>query len=36
MVHKFNEWMLKIKNIHYSDDNLMAKAFKVIEQYEEL
>jgi len=22
----FHDWMLKIKNIHYANDNLMAKA----------
>ena len=34
MAHEFNEWMLKIKNIYYADDNLMAKAFETIEKYE--
>jgi hypothetical protein len=36
MTQKFNEWMAKIGNIHYANDNLMAKAFKIIEEYEEI
>jgi len=32
MIHEFNEWMFKIKNIHYADDNLMAKAFERLER----
>ena len=27
---KFNEWMKKIKNIHYSDNKAMNRAFKKI------
>lgn len=36
MAHEFNEWMLKIKNIYYADDNSMARAFNIIEQNEEV
>jgi hypothetical protein len=36
MTHEFNEWMAKIGNVHYADDNLMAKAFKIIDEYEEI
>ncbi len=36
MTQKFNEWMANIGNIYYTDDNRMAKAFKIIEEYEEV
>ena len=36
MAQKFNEWMAKIGNIYYADDNRMAKAFKIIDEYEEV
>ena len=36
MTQKFNELMAKIGNIHYANDNLIAKAFKIIEEYEEI
>jgi len=36
MRRDFNEWMAKIGNIHYANDNLMAKAFEKIDQYEEI
>lgn len=29
---KFNEWMLKIKSIHYADNNAMLKAYEKIEE----
>ena len=32
----FNEWMAKIGNIHYTDDERMAKAFKTIEEHEKV
>jgi len=32
----FNKWMAKIGNIHYTDDNRMAKAFKIIDEYEKV
>ena len=32
----FNEWMAGIGNIYYANDNLMAKAFEKIDQYEEI
>ena len=31
-----NEWMASIGNIYYANDNLMAEAFKKIDQYEEV
>jgi len=36
MRQNFNEWMAKIGNINYANDNLMAKAFEKIDQYEEI
>ena len=36
MTQEFNEWMARIGNIHYADDNLMAKAFKIIDENEEI
>ena len=33
---EFNEWMASIGNIHYTDDNRMAKAFKIIEDNEKV
>jgi hypothetical protein len=36
MSKDFNEWMASIGNIYYANDNLMAKAFEKIDQYEEI
>jgi|TARA_R100000951_G_scaffold65728_1_gene55491 hypothetical protein len=36
MRQNFNEWMASIGNIYYANDNLMAKAFEKIDQYEEI
>ncbi len=36
MREKFNEWMASIGNIYYANDNLMAKAFEKIDQYEKI
>ena len=36
MIKDFQEWMIKIGNIHYTDDNSMARAFKIIEGYEKV
>jgi hypothetical protein len=36
MTQEFNEWMAKIGNIHYANDNSMARAFNIIEQNEEV
>ena len=36
MIQEFNEWMAKIGNIHYANDNLMAKAFNRIEEHEKI
>jgi len=36
MRQNFNEWMAPIGNIYYANDNLMAKAFEKIDQYEEI
>jgi len=36
MRKSFNEWMASIGNIYYANDNLMAKAFEKIDQYEEV
>jgi hypothetical protein len=36
MRQNFNEWMASIGNIYYANDNLMAKAFEKIDQYEEV
>ena len=36
MKEQFNEWMASIGNIHYADDNKMAKAFEIIDQYEKI
>jgi hypothetical protein len=32
----FNEWMAKMGNIHYSDNERMAKAFEIIVEHEEI
>lgn len=32
----FNKWMADMGNIHYTDDEKMAKAFQIIEDYEEV
>ena len=32
----FNKWMADMGNIHYTDDNRMAKAFKIIDEYEKV
>ena len=34
MEKKFNEWMASIGNIYYTDDDKMANAFKIIDNYE--
>lgn len=36
MKHAFHLWMMRINNIYYSDDNKMANAFQVIENYEKI
>jgi len=36
MADKFNKWMASIGNIYYADDEKMARAFKIIEDYEKL
>jgi len=36
MAKEFNEWMASIGNIYYTDDERMAKAFKIIDEYEEV
>ena len=36
MTKEFNEWMAKIGNIYYANDNSMARAFNIIEQNEEV
>ncbi len=36
MTQEFNEWMAKIGNIYYSNDNLMARAFRTIEEHEKV
>jgi hypothetical protein len=33
---EFNNWMLKINNIYYSNNDRMALAFDKIEDYEEI
>jgi len=32
----FNEWMANMGNIHYSDDNKMARAFEIIHDHEKI
>ena len=32
----FNEWMANMGNIHYTDDERMARAFEIIEQNEKV
>jgi len=36
MKNDFNNWMFKIGNIYYANDNLMAKAFEQIDEYEKI
>ncbi len=36
MKKDFNEWMASIGNKYNANDNLMAKAFEKIDQYEEI
>tara|TARA_R110002012_G_scaffold7636_3_gene35569 strand:+ start:2167 stop:2277 length:111 start_codon:yes stop_codon:yes gene_type:complete len=36
MKKDFNEWMANIGNIYYANDNLMAKAFEKINEYEKI
>jgi len=36
MKKDFNEWMASIGNVYYANDNLMAKAFEKIDEYEEI
>ena len=33
-VEKFNEWMLKIRNIYYTDNNQMTKAYEQLRRLE--
>jgi len=33
---EFNEWMARIGNIYYADNELMEKAFDKIEQHEKV
>jgi hypothetical protein len=32
----FNKWMADIGNIHYTDDNSMARAFEIIKDNEKV
>ena len=36
MAQDFNEWMANMGNIHYSDDDRMARAFEIINNYEKV
>ena len=36
MTQKFNEWMAKIGNIYYANNELMSQAYDKIEQYEKV
>jgi hypothetical protein len=36
MAKEFNEWMASIGNIYYYDNEKMAKAFEIIDNYEEI
>jgi len=36
LAQDFNEWMAKMGNIHYSDDDKMSKAFEIIDNYEKV
>jgi len=36
MKKSFNEWMLYIGNIYYTDDDMMARAHQIIEEHEEI
>jgi hypothetical protein len=36
MADKFNKWMASIGNEYYADDDRMAKAFEIIDNYEEV
>ena len=36
MAQDFNEWMANMGNIHYSDDDRMARAFEIIDNYEKV
>ena len=36
MAQDFNEWMANMGNIHYSDDDRMARAFEIIDNYEKI
>ena len=36
MKKEFNEWMAKIGNVYYANNELMEKAFDKIEQYEKV
>lgn len=33
-IEKFNEWMLKIRNIYYSDNNQMTRAYEQLRRLE--
>ena len=34
-IEKFNDWMLKIKSVHYSDHEKMINAYKIIQDEEQ-
>tara|TARA_B100000900_G_scaffold412344_1_gene433933 strand:+ start:1153 stop:1263 length:111 start_codon:yes stop_codon:yes gene_type:complete len=36
MIQDFNEWMQRIGNIYYANNELMEKAFDKIEEYEKV
>lgn len=36
LAQDFNEWMASIGNIHYSNDEQMARAFNIIDNNEEV
>tara|TARA_R100001509_G_scaffold5350_1_gene3237 strand:+ start:375 stop:485 length:111 start_codon:yes stop_codon:yes gene_type:complete len=36
MKQSFNEWMVYIGNIYYANDDMMAKAYQTIEEYEKV
>jgi|TARA_R110000824_G_scaffold76646_1_gene194106 hypothetical protein len=36
LAQDFNEWMANMGNIHYSDDNKMARAFEIIQDHEKI
>jgi hypothetical protein len=36
MAKDFHEWMANMQNIYYTDDNRMAKAFEIVDNYEKV